>query len=400
MLNIIASEESKRSIAVVAVGYNRYKSLNRLLLSLEKASYPADNIPLVISIDCSGDEDVYDLARNFKWSHGKKYVNIEDQGKLGLVKHIYQCADLSKIFRAVVILEDDLFVSPYYYSYVQQALDKYGDAPEVAQIALYHNETNGFAGLPYPKVNDGADVFLSQSTCSWGECVNERMWNEFCEWRDNICNDEIIFEQDMPAVIKGWHRAWSRYFNAFILHQNKYVLYPQISLTTNFSDAGVHGGDNNSIVQVNLQQGNFSYRMPCVESLQRYDSFCNNECLYDWLSISPEDICLDVFGIHERNKQRFILSTRILPYKISKSYALNMRPIELNVKYDIAGKGLYLYDTLEGGYGKGAFSKYLGKYYFQRFNRRLLIKYLLGNIIESVKIKMTNLLLRRKSNKL
>lgn len=388
MLTNINTQENKQRVAVIAVGYNRYKSLKRLLDSVESASYPVANVPLIISIDCSGDESVYELARSFKWSHGEKYVNIEDAGRLGLVKHIYQCAGLTKVFRAIILLEDDLFVSPFFYSYVLQAIDKYGDAPAVAQIALYHNETNGFVGHPYPKVNDGFDVFLAQSTCSWGQCWNERMWNAFCTWRDHICTDELINEQDMPATIKGWTRAWSRYFNAYILHQNKYVLYPQVSLTTNFSDAGEHGDDNNNIVQVNLQQGDFLYRMPGIQELQRYDSFGNNEGLYAWLSMKPYDVCLDIFGIHERKNQRYILSTRLLPYKIVKTFALNMRPIELNVKFNIPGKGLYLYDTDESGKGSYDYSKYLGDYYFQRLNSRLMLKYLRGNIISRVKRKI------------
>lgn len=388
MLININTVENKQRVAVVAVGYNRYKSLKRLLDSVESASYPVENVPLVISIDCSGDESVYELARDFKWSHGEKYVNIEREGRLGLVKHIYQCAELTKVFRAIILLEDDLFVSPFFYSYVLQALDKYGDCPVVAQIALYHNETNGFVGHPYPKVNDGSDVFLAQSTCSWGQCWNEKMWEAFCEWRDHVCTDELINEQDMPARIKEWTRAWSRYFNAYILHQNKYVLYPQVSLTTNFSDAGEHGGDNNNVVQVNLQQGDFLYRMPDMDAIQRYDSFGNNVDLYRWLSLSPDEICLDVFGFHERRNQRFILSTRLLPYRVSKSFALNMRPIELNVKYNVSGKGLYVYDTLEKGNGNGDYSTYLEDYYFQRLNSRLIFRYISRNIINRIRRKI------------
>lgn len=388
MLTNINIEENKQRVAVVAVGYNRYKSLKRLLDSVESASYPVKDVPLVISIDGSGDESVYALARNFKWSHGEKYVNIEEGGRLGLVKHIYQCAGLTNVFRAVILLEDDLFVSPFFYSYVLQALDKYGDTLDVAQIALYHNETNGFVGHPHPKVNDGFEVFLAQSTCSWGQCWNEKMWKAFCEWRDHVCTDELISEQDMPARIKGWKRAWSRYFNAYLLHQNKYVLYPQVSLTTNFSDAGEHGDDNNNVVQVNLQQGDILYRMPDIEYIQRYDSFGNNEGLYRWLSMKPDDVCLDIFGIHERKNQRFILSTKQLPYKIVRTFALNMRPIELNVKYNIPGKGLYFYDTYESGKGNGDYSMYLGDYYFQRLNSELMLNYIRRNILSIIKGKI------------
>ena len=394
MLTNINKADNKQRVAIVAVGYNRHNALNRLLHSLESAFYPVANVPLVISIDCSGNEDVYNLVRNFKWSHGEKFVNIEENGRLGLVKHIYQCADLTKVFRAVIMFEDDIFVSPFFYSYVLQVLEKYGDTPEIAQIALYSNETNGFVGQPFPKFSDGYDVFLAQSACSWGECWNERMWNDFCHWRDNICNDEIIDTQDIPSRIKKWTRAWSRYYHSYLKHQKKYVLYPQISLTTNFSDAGEHGASNNSVVQVNLQQGDFIYRLPSLDKILKYDSFCNNEELYKWLSMKPEDVCLDIFGFHERTDQRYILSTRQLPYKVLKRFALNMRPIELNVKYGISGEGLYLYDTSVIDEGDGDYSIYLSKYYFQRLSRNLLIKYIKNIVFEGFQRKIQKLIKR------
>lgn len=34
--------------------------------------------------------------------------------KRGLKEHIYRCGDLSKFFKSVTILEDDLYVSPFF----------------------------------------------------------------------------------------------------------------------------------------------------------------------------------------------------------------------------------------------------------------------------------------------
>ena len=114
MITGINIPENKEKIAIVAVGYNRKKSLERLLSSLEVAYYQHEDIPLVISIDASGDEEVYALAREYNWTHGEKYVNIQ-QERLGLKNHIYQCGDLTKYFKAIILLEDDLYVSPYFY---------------------------------------------------------------------------------------------------------------------------------------------------------------------------------------------------------------------------------------------------------------------------------------------
>lgn len=43
--------QNKEKVAIICVGYNRIKSMKRLLGSLLKAVYPSKDIPLVISVD-------------------------------------------------------------------------------------------------------------------------------------------------------------------------------------------------------------------------------------------------------------------------------------------------------------------------------------------------------------
>jgi len=331
-------------VAVVCVGYNRIRSLSRLMESLLKAKYPSADIPLVISIDCSNNEELYSYVRNFKWPFGNKYVFIQEK-RLGLKEHIYKCGDLTRYFKAIILLEDDLYVSPFYYSYVLQSLERYSEDPRIAEISLYKNESNGYVGLPFSNIQNGADVFLMQDVSTWGECWTADMWNAFKEWRDT--HDEAYINNiDMPDEIKHWTKAWSKYYNAYVTDTNKYVLYPNVSLTTNFCDAGVHGNGNNSIVQVNLLQEDFKYRMPSYENLAKYDIYFNNADIPEWLAIDPETICLDTYGFNRNIKptHKYLLSSCILPYKIIKSYAANMRPIELNIKNEICGNGLHLYE--------------------------------------------------------
>ena len=361
------------TVAIVAVGYNRLKSMKRLLGSLLEAKYSIPDVPLVISIDCSGDTVLYDYVKNFKWPYGQKYVNIQDE-RLGLRNHIYQCGDLTEFFKGIILLEDDLFVSPYFYSYAVKTLEKYGDDKRIAQISLYKNERNGYVGFPFINMQNGSDVFLYQGVSTWGECWNKSMWDEFKAWRDSH-SDEDIQNVDMPDAIKKWTKAWSKYYNAYIVDQNKFVVFPNIPVTTNFSDAGEHGDENNSLVQVNLLQEDFEYRLYDFDHLYKYDIFANNLAVCDWLGISKDYINLDFYGFHNCNDKKYILSTRILPYKIVKSFALNMRPIELNVKNNIVGKGIFLYDTMGGTSIKnGKYTNDFIEYFLEGFNHKYLIK--------------------------
>jgi len=385
---LVSDLSNQDKIAIVVVGYNRIHSIKRLLNSLLDSEYPSNDIPLVISIDCSGDIELYDYVSRFEWPFGDKYVNIQKE-RLGLKDHIYKCGDLTEYFRAIVLLEDDLVVSPYFYSYVVKMLNTYGDESKIAQISLYKNEMNGYVGLPFDNLQKGYDVFLMQDVSTWGECWNKRMWSDFRCWL-NEHDEAYVQNVDMPQAIKDWTRAWSKYYNAYVVDTGKYVLYPNIAVATNFSDAGEHGGNNNSIVQVNLLQSDFEYRLAPCEDLICYDIYFNNAFIYNWLNLSPDELCLDLYGFNPNNfNKRYVVSTRILPYKILKSYALNMRPIELNIKNNIYGEGIYLYDTsIKWNADCNKLNGTLIAYFLRAFNIKYLLRYVIRYCFNAIKRKL------------
>ena len=61
-ISSIDKEENRGRVAIIAVGYNRLDSMTRLLSSLTKASYDCDNVPLIISIDASGNQELLTLS--------------------------------------------------------------------------------------------------------------------------------------------------------------------------------------------------------------------------------------------------------------------------------------------------------------------------------------------------
>ena len=340
---MIDTASNKSKIALIVIGYNRLTSLIRLLNSLQQASYPTNDVPLVISIDCSGNEQLYDFVRQFQWKHGDKYVIIQNI-RLGLKEHIFQCAGLSKHFKAIVLLEDDLFVSPFFYNYINLSVDQYGYDDNIAGIALYTNEYNGYVNLPYRILQNGSDVVAMQSTCTWGECFTEKMWNNFRTWLQDW--DQDFESVDMPEIIKNWDRAWSKYYDAYLVLNNKYFIYPHISVATNFGDAGEHSNVSVTCTQVNLLLGNKKYNFFDFKKLVKYDSFTNNIDIYKWLGLSEEELCLDLWGNRINfKKKRYILSPYLLPFQAINHFGLQLRPHELNIKYKIDGNELHLYDT-------------------------------------------------------
>lgn len=369
-MNQVSNEKNKNLFAIVSVGYNRLKSQKRLLSSLLKADYSGyKEVPLVISIDCSGDEELYEYVRRFDWPFGEKYVIIHEE-RLGLKEHILSCGDLTKYFKGIILLEDDIYVAKGFYDYTIQVENYYGDCEKVASIALYANEMNGFLWLPMTKLKNAADVTAGQSVASWGEAWNTRMWSEFREW---LSKTEIPWEEiDMPHQIKEWTKAWSKFYDAYMVMEDKYSVNPYTSLTTNFSDAGEHGSANNTIVQVSLQQGTKQYNFLPFEQLVKYDTYSNNLMLPEVLGIPKKDIRLDLYGVRPNDKNcRYILTVKRLPYMVVKSFGLYMRPHELNVIEEIPGNDIFLYDTSEkrskpkGGSKSGRIIYYLHGFHYK-----------------------------------
>lgn len=103
--------------AIVVVAYNRSKSLERLLCSIASANYvDYSNITLVISIDGGGTGECEQVANSFQWEYGEKRIICHNEN-LGLKRHIVSCGDLTKQYDSIILLEEDIYVSPYFYDY-------------------------------------------------------------------------------------------------------------------------------------------------------------------------------------------------------------------------------------------------------------------------------------------
>lgn len=376
-------KEDETLNAIVVVGFNRLNSILRLLNSLVNAKYE-EKVPLVISIDKSDNEELYHAVYDFDWPYGNKYVIIQPK-RCGLKEHIYKCGDLSRFFKSVTILEDDLVVSPFFYKYICRTVEKYGENPNVAGISLYRNEYNGFNGLPLYFLNVGYDVFAYQSTSTWGETFTYKMWSAFRRWLSDW--EEDFSSIDMYLYIKGWGKAWSKYYEAYIIEQDKYFIYPYLSLSTNNNDAGTHVTQSDNTYQTELLFGNKSYALPDFDNLVKYDTYAQCELLKSHLDL--DNIAIDLNGNRENLSQfDYLLSIRHLDYKVIKSFGAKLRPIELNVLMDVHGNDIFLYDTHVikcNHYGKSV-KKILSDYYLRDFNHSLLLNKAYRNSFNHIKL--------------
>ena len=320
-------------IAIIIAAYNRPASLQRLLGSIERANYAGyTGITLVISIDHSGKNDCKVIADAFEWKHGNKTV-IHQPHNLGLKKHILSCGDYTLQHDAVIVLEDDLFVSAQFYDYAQQAYIFYKNDEEVAGIAFYHNVFNEVAYCPFEPIHDGYDNYFMQVPCSWGQLWTKKQWAGFINYANGITNEQVF--ASLPATVQEWSAAsWKKLFYSYLIQTGKYFVYPRIGLSTNFGDAGQHLTDNQTVFQTPLllSEKTFQFSTP-ADSLSRYDGFFELEgTIYNKLVDDTIAVTFDLNGTKPLTAitTRYLISSKKCR-KPEQQFEVSVYPYENNI---------------------------------------------------------------------
>jgi len=336
------------NIGIVAIAYNRVHSLDRLLNSLANANYAGCKVNLIISIDKSDINDVINFAENFKWQYGDKIV-VKHEQNLGLKRHILSIGEWLKKYEAIVVLEDDVIVSPAFYKYSIQLVEKYKSNDNIAGISLYSFPVNNLTHRPFEAMKNEYDIFLMQIAQSWGQIWMRHQWNDFYSWY--IENRDFKFSNDIPQALFGWHNSWLRYHTRYCIEKNKYFVYPYFAFSSNCGDKGTHAVVSYDVYQTTMQLNiKGVLKLPDdVDSMVKYDAFFENYALYEALHLSTRNCILDCNGYRcnagfEPHK-RYIVTSVSLPYKVIKSFGLTYRPIEMNILLQNEGKDLFVYDT-------------------------------------------------------
>ena len=231
---------STKKPAIVIIAYNRIDSVRRLMSSLNEAYYPVDDICLIVCIDYSDSTSrIISTIQDIGWNHGS-LIFRNCPKHMGLKDHIISCGDLTDIYDSIIMLEDDLYVSPGFYVYSLQMLDRYGNDERIMNYSLYCHAWNGYAELPFIPQRNEYDVFIAQIGAAWGQCWTRNQWKQFKVWYDkNKCTES--FDNDIPKEINNWgDQSWCKYLYNYLVESGKYIIFPYISLTTNFQDVGVH----------------------------------------------------------------------------------------------------------------------------------------------------------------
>ena len=297
---------------IIVIAYNRPRSLKRLLDSLARAYYPDNNVSLIISIDGNKNTDVKNVAELFEWKFGNKYILIQNP-RLGLKKHICSASDIAAEKGSFIVIEDDISVSPYFYNFAIHAINYYQDDPVIAGISLYGYSIAESCLLPFYTLVDDADIYFMKFPSSWGQCFTPKQWNNFKVFNSTDKNNNVI----LPLFINDWkNNSWKKDFAAYMISQNKFFVFPKISLTTNFSEKGINSPFKIDVFQVPLQLKEMKYNfLKISDSDNKFDEHFEllpqsvKKIIPDFSDI---DFAVDLYGTKEIQEiqEKFILTVR------------------------------------------------------------------------------------------
>lgn len=152
-------------------------------------------------------------------------------------------------FERVVVVEDDLELSPDFLRYMNTALDRYADDVRVFQISGYMFNA--------PEINSGQDAVFLPFTASWGWATWRRAWQVFdaqaTGWRSLLSNDVLRkrfnidgtydFSSMLVRQMLGFRDSWAVRWCWSVFGRQGVVLYPPATMVRNtgFDGSGTHG---------------------------------------------------------------------------------------------------------------------------------------------------------------
>lgn len=185
-------ERCRYSLRIIVLTYNREDSLLRLLTSLNAAQYGGDNVKLEIWIDRSLNGSLHKKtiieAMRFEFKHGDHDVIIRG-------KHMGLCGQWLASYKPdlsckeiAMILEDDIAVSPHFYSYLKLVHSKYGSVKEINGFSLQGRIVKYASPriLSNVQIPDGNLVYLFPVLGTWGFSPNAENWLKWIQWMQGI----------------------------------------------------------------------------------------------------------------------------------------------------------------------------------------------------------------------
>jgi len=241
--------------------YNRPLHTQRCLQALD-ACFRIEECS--IHIFCDGPktaEGISEVAATRRvvetWVESHQAEVVTRETNLGLAHSIVAgVSQLCQEFGRVIVVEDDLVVSPDFLDYMLQGLDRYQDEAKVYQIS----------GFMYPlDLPPVPDVFFLPFITTWGWGTWTRAWQIF-DWNVAMAlpmlsepdqrrrfdlDGSYPYTEMLYRRLKGRNDSWGILWYAAVFSAGGLALHPRRSLVWNggFDNSGIHSGAPSDTMQ-------------------------------------------------------------------------------------------------------------------------------------------------------
>lgn len=182
----------------------------------------------------------------------------------------------------VIVLEDDLVVTPHFLDFMNHALDRYEGEEQVIQVS----------GYMFPvKIKIKEDALFLPLTTSWGWATWQQSWQLFdpdAKGYDQVKKDLVMrkrfnldgaydyfsmLEAHLAGKVDSWAVRWQ--LSAFLSHS--LAIYPRHSLVVNagFDGTGTHGAMNGLLALTGKKDGFSPQSFPAeIKSSEAWVDVC------------------------------------------------------------------------------------------------------------------------------
>jgi putative methyltransferase (TIGR04325 family) len=238
--------------------------------------------PNATEADLKNIADIKLIIKKEKWA--KEVLIFEKNINIGLANSIISGVNfVLETHGNVIVLEDDILVSPFFLQYMNDGLQMYKEEKKVASIHAYN----------YPIENAQlSETFFVKGADCWGWATWKDRWNIFERdasklmgelTRMNLINEFDIdgtypyskmLQDQIDGKLDSWAIRW--YASAFL--QNMFTLYPKKSLIYNIGidNSGTHSGGTDIV-------NNRNWNSKALVKIEKINIITNNEfALYLW----------------------------------------------------------------------------------------------------------------------
>ena len=184
---------------------------------------------------------------------------VSRDSNFGLARNITEgVSEVLRLRETVIVIEDDIVVSPFFLCFMNEGLRCYQDSPRVGSIS----------GYCYPVTGRMPETYFIRGADCWGWATWRDRWKEYnsdgpalleeLEAR-NLCHafdfdGAMGFVQMLEDQIAGRNNSWAVRWHASCYLRDRLILYPGRALAQNIGHdgSGTHSTIENDTLNVAL----------------------------------------------------------------------------------------------------------------------------------------------------